>query len=63
MGKLVRLRTRPSRDSKTFRYFLDYTDEDEPILAGRIGLHSYRVKAMFDNVIVLPIDALPSPAE
>ena len=42
---------------------IDYTDEDEPILAGRIGLHSYRVKAMFDNVIVLPIDALPSPAE
>jgi integrase len=27
MRKLVRLRTRPSRDGKTFKYFLDYKDE------------------------------------
>jgi len=27
MQKLVRLRTRPSRDGKTFKYFLDYKDE------------------------------------
>jgi integrase len=28
MRQLVRLRTRPSRDGKTFKYFLDYKDED-----------------------------------
>lgn len=28
MQKLVRLRTRPSRDGKTFKYFLDYKDEN-----------------------------------
>lgn len=27
MQRLVRLRTRPSRDGKTFKYFLDYKDE------------------------------------
>lgn len=27
MELLVRLRTRPSRDGKTFKYFLDYKDE------------------------------------
>ena len=27
MRKLVRLRTRPARDGKTFKYFLDYKDE------------------------------------
>ena len=27
MQKLVRLRTRPSRDGKMFKYFLDYKDE------------------------------------
>ncbi len=28
MQRLVRLRTRPSRDGKTFKYFLDYRDEN-----------------------------------
>ena len=28
MRKLVRLRTRPSRDGETFKYFLDYKDEN-----------------------------------
>lgn len=28
MVRLVRLRTRPSRDGKTFKYFLDYKDEN-----------------------------------
>ncbi len=28
MKELVRLRTRPSRDGKTFKYFLDYIDEN-----------------------------------
>ncbi len=28
MKKLVRLRTRPSRDGKTYKYFLDYKDEN-----------------------------------
>jgi len=28
MQELVRLRTRPSRDGKTFKYFLDYKDEN-----------------------------------
>ncbi|MHC4705454.1 MAG: hypothetical protein ACYTFQ_33345 [Planctomycetota bacterium] len=28
MESLVRLRTRPSRDGKTFKYFLDYKDEN-----------------------------------
>ena len=28
MESLVRLRTRPSRDGRTFKYFLDYKDEN-----------------------------------
>ena len=28
MSELVRLKTRPSRDGKTFTYHLEYTDED-----------------------------------
>jgi len=42
---------------------IDYTDQDEPIRNGGIGVYTQGVKAMFDNVVVLPIDALPVPAE
>ena len=39
---------------------LDYTDTDSPILRGKIGLRTHATTAKFDNVIVLPIEELPS---
>ena len=44
MIRLVRLRTRPSRDGKTFKYFLDYKDEDGKRRQISLG-HSDRRKA------------------
>ena len=41
---------------------IDYTDEKSPVLSGNIGLRSHRTDAWFDNVVVLPIEALPKPA-
>jgi hypothetical protein len=38
---------------------IDLTDEKEPILSGAIGVRAHRVSAWFDNIVVLPIDALP----
>ncbi|NQT38392.1 MAG: DUF1080 domain-containing protein, partial [Planctomycetes bacterium] len=38
---------------------IDYTDEKAPILTGNIGVRTHNVSAWFDNVVVLPIDALP----
>jgi len=40
---------------------IDYTDKDAPILSGAIGARAHNVTAMVDNVVVLPIDALPHP--
>ncbi len=41
---------------------IDFTDEKEPILYGAIGVRAHRVPAWFDNVVVLPLDALPQPS-
>ncbi len=42
MRKLVRLRTRPSRDGATFRYFLDYKDETGRRRQVSLGHADYR---------------------
>jgi hypothetical protein len=34
---------------------IDFTDKNEPILSGSIGLGSFKVDGLFDNVVVLPI--------
>jgi len=39
---------------------LEVTDPSAPILSGPIGLRTYGTAASFDNVIVLPLDALPT---
>jgi len=38
---------------------IDVTDEREPILSGAIGVRAHLVPAWFDNIVVLPVDALP----
>lgn len=38
---------------------IDYTDRRSPILSGNVGLRAHRTEARFDNVVVLPIEALP----
>jgi hypothetical protein len=38
---------------------IDFTDRQQPVLSGNIGLRAHRVDAWFDNVVALPIDALP----
>ena len=40
---------------------IDFTDEKNPILSGAIGVRAHRVAAWFDNIVVLPVDALPQP--
>ena len=42
---------------------IDFTDEAEPILAGAVGIRSYNATALFDNIVVLPVDALPQSAD
>jgi hypothetical protein len=52
-------RMHPSADrDKGLR--LEVTDPSAPILSGPIGLRTYGTAASFDNVIVLPLDALPT---
>ena len=41
---------------------IDYTDKKDPVPSGNCGVRAHRVAAWFDNVVVLPIDALPKPA-
>ncbi len=36
---------------------IDFTDENDPILSGNVGVRTHRVEAWFDNVIVLPSTA------
>jgi len=38
---------------------IELADEIAPILSGNVGVRAHRVAAWFDNVVVLPIDALP----
>lgn len=37
---------------------IDFTDRDDPIPAGAIGVHTLGGPAMFDDIVVLPVDAL-----
>ncbi len=37
---------------------IDFTDKKAPILSGAIGLRTHNVTAMFDNIVVLPVDVL-----
>jgi len=41
---------------------IDFTDKDNPVPAGAIGVRTCGVPAWFDNVIVLPSEALPQPS-
>ena len=38
---------------------IDFTDANEPILSGAIGVRTHLVPAWFDNIVVLPITDLP----
>lgn len=38
---------------------IDYTDRKDPILSGAVGVRAHLVPAWFDNVVVLPLTALP----
>ncbi len=51
-------RMHPSSD-KDDGLRLEVTDPSAPVLEGPIGLRTYGTAASFDNVIVLPLDALP----
>jgi len=60
-GKRIRVwlnRMHPSAD-KDRGLRIDYKDEKAPILSGAVGVRAHRVDAWFDNVIALPIEALP----
>jgi hypothetical protein len=54
-------RMHPSED-ETQGLRIDYTDKKDPILSGAVGVRAHAVGAEFDNVIALPIDALPTDA-
>ncbi len=54
-------RMHPSADTEC-GLRIDYTDRKDPILAGNVGLRAHRTEAWFDNVVVLPPDALPEPS-
>ncbi|NQT87963.1 DUF1080 domain-containing protein [bacterium] len=41
---------------------LDVTDKKAPHLRGAVGVRTHRVRARFDNVVVLPLSALPTSA-
>ena len=51
-------RMHPSSD-KERGLRIDYTDRKDPVLAGNVGVRAHRVEAWFDNIVVLPIEALP----
>lgn len=55
-------RLHPSAD-KAAGLRIDAVDAGVPILAGAVGVRAFRVAASFDNVVVLPIDTLPRPAQ
>lgn len=37
---------------------IDHVDNDGPVLSGNVGVRTHRVGAWFDNVVVLPIEAV-----
>jgi len=51
-------RMHPSSD-KERGLRIDYTDRKAPVLSGNVGVRAHRVEAWFDNIVVLPIEALP----
>ena len=38
---------------------IDYTDKNDSVLSGAIGIGTHNVQAWYDDIVVLPIDALP----
>ncbi len=38
---------------------IDHTDKNDSVLSGAIGIGTHNVQAWFDDMVVLPIDALP----
>ena len=38
---------------------IDFTDKNDPILSGAIGVRAHGAEAWFDNIVVLPIKELP----
>lgn len=51
-------RMHPSADSdRGLR--IDFTDKNNPILSGAIGVRAHMIEAWFDNVAPLPVDVLP----
>ena len=52
-------RMHPSAD-KDAGLRLEVTDPAAPVLSGAVGLRTFNTAASFDNVIVLPLDALPA---
>jgi hypothetical protein len=54
-------RMHPSSDTKS-GLRIDYVDKDKPILTGGVGLITRGATASFDNIVVLPLDALPGDA-
>ena len=58
-GPRIRVWFNPLHDDPGLR--IDYTDKAKPILRGAVGLRTHKVAAWFDDVIVLPLDALPTP--
>ncbi|NQT85326.1 hypothetical protein HQ560_01090 [bacterium] len=51
-------RMHPSSDpEKGLR--IDFTDKNDPILTGAIGAAAHNVTAVIDNIVVLPLSALP----
>jgi hypothetical protein len=54
-------RMHPSSDAE-LGLRIDYTDKNDPLLSGAIGIGTHNVQAWFDDIVVLPIDALPQPS-
>jgi len=50
-------RMHPSAD-KDHGLRIDFTDDKSPILSGNIGLRTHGMEAWFDNVVVLPVEAI-----
>jgi len=57
-GPRIRVWLNPVHDDLGPR--IDYTDS-KPIRRGAVGLRTHRTTAWFDDVVVLPISALPKP--
>ena len=56
-GPRIRVWLNPLHDDPGLR--IDHVDAKAPILRGAIGLRTHNVSAWFDNVVVLPLAAVP----